>query len=236
MEYTYQLSGSAPIIKRYQIGATMATAGVPVTANPDTTGGLALATTIAAVLCVGVTVDAATLSIVQTSDGADPERTVGVIVNPSAVYKARLSGGATANTALGTLAETLGDATGLLVTFATASNAMDNGSIWGYTGANAGYGRKNITGATTTAVPQIPFPVDIAIGDTFIQLPFWTCSDHYVQLTTLLNQVDGSVDTDTDNANFRVIDIDVKPAGDSGTTNSSVFLVVADHMFNGFAA
>jgi len=51
-----------------------------------------------------------------------------------------------------------------------------------------------------------------------------------------LNQVDGSVDTDTDNANFRVIDIDVKPAGDSGTTNSSVFLVVADHMFNGFAA
>ena len=236
MEFHYQLCGGAPIIRRYQAGATMATAGVPVTANPDTTGGLALATTTAAVLCVGVTVDTATLVTAQQTDGSDPERTVGVIISPLAVFKAKLSGGATANTALGTLAETLGDATGLLVTFATASNAMDNGSIHGYTGANAGYGRKNITGATTTAVPHVAFPADIAIGDTFIQLPFWYCSDHYVQLTTLLNQVDGSVDTDTDNANFRVVDLDVRASNDSGTTNSSVHLIIADHMFNGFAA
>jgi hypothetical protein len=236
MEYHYQLAGGAPIIKRYQAGATMATAGVPVTANPDTTGGLALATTTAAVLCVGVTVDTATLVTAQQSDGSDPERTVGVIVNPFAVFRARLSGGATANTALGTLTETLGDTTGLLVTFAAATNAMDNGSIWGYTGANAGYGRKNITGATTTAVPHVAFPADSAIGDTFIQLPFWYCSDHYVQLTTLLNQIDASVDTDTDNANFRVVDLKVRPSAQDGTTTSWADVIVADHMFNGYAA
>lgn len=237
MEFAYNLNGgTGPFIKKYQAGVTMATAGVPVTANPDTTGGLALATTTAAVLCVGVTLDTNTLVTAQQSDNSDPERLVSVIINPFAVYRAKLSGGATENTALGTLTETLGSATGLLVTFATASNAMDNGSIWGYSGANPGIGRKNITGTTTTAVPHVAFPQDIAIGDTFIQLPFWYCSDHYVQLTTALSQVDASVDTDTDNANFRVVELDVRDASDSGTTNSFVYLVVADHMFNGYAA
>lgn len=234
MEFAYSLDGSStPFIKRYQVNATLSTPGIPVIpGGTGGTNGVAAATTTAAVNLVGVTLDTTTYVSSQQTDGSDCRRTVSVVINPLAVYRAKLIGGATANTALGTVTNSTASTTGTVVTYsATATNAMDEGTIFCYSGANAGQYRKNLTGITASATVGVPFNQDIAVGDVFIQLPFFPTESQYPQLSTNLDQVDGSVDTDTDNANFRVVELDLRDVTDSGLTNSFVYLIGYDSLF-----
>src|SRR3990167_6650343 len=143
MEFSYSFSGSTAIVKKYQIGEAMATAGVPVEIETlANTHGVLLAETTTCADCLGVTQDAApTRNTAQQTDNSDPAVYVSVIINPDAVWKAKMSGGSTSNTAITTQTNTVESTDGLLTTLALGT-AYDDGYIWGYTGANAGVLRK----------------------------------------------------------------------------------------------
>jgi hypothetical protein len=70
-----------------------------VTKGGANTKGVIAATTTAAVGCLGCTLDTATYQAGQNTDNAtDQAAYVSVIINPQAVWRAKLSGGATENT------------------------------------------------------------------------------------------------------------------------------------------
>lgn len=75
-------------------------------------------------------------------------------------------------TALTTLTETTGDATGLTITHAAGAvedAADDMSTIYCRTGANKGLYRVVTTGGTDAQVCTVAFPYAIAIGDTFVR-------------------------------------------------------------------
>lgn len=218
MFYVSNFSGSAPVRKRLQIGEAMATKGVPVLVGGAAKVGVVLASTTAAADLVGITDSAQdTLVTAQQSDNSDPARRVSVIISPDAVYKAKLSGGATSGTDLAAKQVITASADGLTVTtgFDYSSPTMDEGTIHCIKGANAGVTRKITSVGATAATVILAFPNDIAVGDQFIHLPFHPGEDQFVQLTTSLDEVNATVAVDTDNNNFRVIGLELNGVGDS---------------------
>ena len=237
MEFAYLLGGGAPVIKKYQIGEAMATAGVPVIAEAGiTTAGLALAGTTANANLVGVTLDSqATLVTAQQTDNSDPERVVTVIVNSDAVWKAKLSGGAGTDTALTLRTVTLASTNGLLVTTGDDFNGtdFDGGALWGFSGANAGLLRRISATAATSATVIVAFTNDTAVGDNFLRSGPFEAQDEGVALTTALSQVNAETAHVNGNDNFRVIEGIYGDISDSGQTNSFVFLIGLDHLYGG---
>ena len=146
MEYAFAFSGGSPIIKKYQIGEAMADGGVPVLVGGAGNAGLSLASTTAASDLVGITSNPQdTLVTAQQSDNSDPAREISVIINPDAVYRAKLSGGATSGTDLTAHTVTTASATGLVVTASGStfdSPELDEGTIHCISGANVGITRK----------------------------------------------------------------------------------------------
>lgn len=106
------LSGGAPVIKSYQVNATFANAGVPALVSAAGEAGIDLPTTTGAVDMVGVTLDTATYSTTQ----GDAEALVRVIINPDAILKMRMSGGATTGTSLTLQEVTTASAGGTVIT------------------------------------------------------------------------------------------------------------------------
>src|SRR3990167_7397744 len=101
MEFTYDLSGgSTAIVKKYQVAATNTTIGRPYLKTADGGTGIVVATVSGAVDFIGVNIDTAgTYVAAQQSDNSDTARMQSIIINPLAVYRAKLCGGA-ANEAL----------------------------------------------------------------------------------------------------------------------------------------
>lgn len=235
MQLAYLLgSNQTPIIKKFQVGETMANAGVPVTVAGSGGYGIKLVTTTAAANCVGITMDAVTTNTTQPTDGSDPRRRVSVVVNPNAVLKARLSGGATTGTALSTETENTGTSTGLIAKSGTDFSNFDEGSVFWYTGANAGPTslRKIITGDATDADVGVPWTNDPAVGDKFVVLPFSCMDAQFVQLTSNFLEVDASAAVDANNNNFVPLELEVFGQGDpDGLTASFVYMTIFDHLF-----
>lgn len=235
MEFAYLLTGGAPIVKKFQVGAAMATAGVPVLVGGSGEEGLVLASTTGAADMVGVTIDtAAAPTTSQNSDGSDTATEIAVIVNPLAVYRARLAGSATAGAALTAGVAASANTAGTTIDADTdySSPSMDEGTIFGYSGANAGRARKITSLSSTAAVVTVPFPADIAAGDEFLVVPFTPGENQFVQLTSNLAEVNTAVTIDTDNNNFRVIELGLKAASDNGTANSVAYLVPFDMIWS----
>jgi len=242
MEFGYLLSGGAPIKKQFQVNATLATPGIPVCAGGANNKGVIAGTTVAAVSMVGCTLDTATYQAAQNADNAtDQAALVSVIINPNAVWKGKLCGGATDNTNIPTFAVTTASTSGLSVTATGATDftspQMDEGVIFGYTGANAGIGRKITSTAATVATVITAFPRDTVVGDTFFVVNF-CCSpfgyeSHYPQLTTLLDQIDVTSATDTNNVNFNFVEVQLRDASASGISNSFAWMVSNGHVFSG---
>ncbi len=242
MQYVYSLSGNTtPLKLKFQIGEAMANAGVPVVVGGSNNDGIMLGdTTTASVDLVGITLDTqATLVTAQQSDNSDPSRLVTVIVDPQACFKAKLSGGATENTALTQYDVTTESTDGLTVTTGDSwsSPQYDEGVVWGYDGANAGQARK-ITGTSSTAATVMTaFANDINVGDNFLRAGFAASpvgmEDQFVQLTTALTQINASVQVDTDNNNFRVLELLLRDKADNGVTNSYAIIVPFDSIFAG---
>jgi len=232
MLYKNDLNGSvAPIIHKYQIGEAMATAGVPVEiptlANTD---GVLLCETTTAADVLGVTLDAqATRNTAQQPDNSDPAVYVSVIVNPHALYQATLSGGATSGTALTVYTETAGSADGLTVT-TTLGTAYDDGVVWGYEGANPGILRKVTAVDGSTSTPIVAFPIDIAIGDTFLASTFGPGELAGMQLTSTLEQIDSTADLQSTD-NFRCVRLFGGDIANEGRTKSWALISIFDHLF-----
>lgn len=241
MEFGYLLSGGAPILKKYQVNASLATAGIPVTKGGANSKGVIAATTTAAVGLVGCTLDTATYQAGQNTDNyTDNAASVTVIINPQAVWRAKLCGGATENTALPLFSCTTASATGLSVTSTNATDlsspTMDEGVIFGYDGVNGGIGRKITSVAATVATVITAFPRDNAVGDRYFVVPL--CGSPFgfemsnPQLTTLLTQVDATAAVSLTPVNFNTVEMDLRDSAASGSTNSYVFLVGNGHVFS----
>ena len=232
MEVRGFISGGGPVIKRYQAGTTLSTAGIPVTGSITAATDLAsvepIGASAAAQALVGITLDTTgTVAATGITDSAD--LLVSVVVNPDAIIRAKMSSSATSNTALATTATTAADATGVT---ATGTTTITQGAVFGYTGANAGELRR---ADDTAGSVSINFPKAIANGDTFLAIHGFPCcalasSNMFFDLTTDLTQVLAQTSvTDTDN--FVCIDLEMNDASEDGINNSYYHLIANDHLF-----
>lgn len=232
MELAYTMSGGKVLLKKYQINATVANAGVPLVIPAGGNAGVVLATTTGAANMVGVNLDTATYVTAQQTDGTSAEREVTVIINPDAVWRAKMSGGATENTALALHAISTASSDGLTLTTGTAwdSPTFDEGVAWGYDGANVGQFRKVTSVSGTAGTVTVAFDRDTVVGDNFLRAPYWPVQTVAVQLTTNLYQADASIAVGT-GAEFKVVDMDLRDNSDSGRTNSFIYIIPTDHVW-----
>jgi hypothetical protein len=233
MKLSVLLTGNAPVVKKFQVAATNVTVGVPYCyPTLADTDGVVLAATTTCVDALGVSVDApGTRQTAQQSDGSDPARYVTLIVNPGALYRARLSGGATTGTALSPLTNTVASTTGLLTTLGLGT-AYDDGYIWGYDGANAGILRKVTAVGGTNETPIIAFPQDIAVGDRFLAATFGPGEDAGIQLTTTLDEINATADLQATD-NLRCVSFYQKDLSGDGTLKSYAEIMLIDHVYSG---
>jgi hypothetical protein len=235
MEFAYDLSGgSTAVLKKYHVAATNAVVGRPYTKTVDGGVGVVLGTTTAQVDYIGVNVDApGTYAAAQNSDGSENAKTVTLIINPLAVYKARLSGGATDGTALTARTVTTAQTDGLTVVhsgYDSSSPDMDEGTIWGYTGANSGIARKITGGANGTTTVILAFPRDSAVGDQYLLAPIHPTRSIVAQLTTNCTEVDASAAISGDGTSV-VTEMLLNDLAGEGTRTSYAFIQFADSLF-----
>ena len=227
MEFAYLLGGGAPVMKKFIVeGGGTVNAGIPVISNMEAANaeGVAQCTTTAAVGCLGLAVDTASSTASQLASGADNAGYVSVIVNPDACYRAKLSGGAAADTAIAVVSAAQTASTdGLTVTSAT-----DEFTVWGYTGTNAGVVRRCSSAATVI----LAFPRDIASLDTFLQTStVFAEATQWPTLCTELTQIDATAAVAGSNDNFTVVEHLLRDASRDGNVNSYAILTSADHAF-----
>ena len=193
---SHMLTGGAPIPVERQIGETMYGGQLAMTGLVGKAGGhiqIADAATEAvednqALLGVvsapvsdgvysstykslGVTYDTSLANVLANTDKKPAQMLMFDIIPNITVIKGSLVN-ATFGTALQTLTETTGDATGLTVTHSgeTLSDALDSyATIYCRTGANRGQYRVVTNCGTGAQVMTVAFPYAIAIGDTFVR-------------------------------------------------------------------
>ena len=198
MEFAYDLSGgSTTVLKKYQVAATNTTLGVPYLQNAGSGGtGIVLATTTGAADFVGVNVDVAgTYVAAQQSDNSDTQRLTTIIVNPNAVYRCLLSGGATSGTALTLYTAVSGGSDGLTIVMdsSVASPDMDETYFFCLSGTNASKKRKCTSTSSTTATFIVAWPLDVVAGDTFISAGMTPTQTAALTFTTDLTGVNAAL-------------------------------------------
>ena len=184
------ISGGSPIVKRYQVSATVSNAGIPLIGAAEGGSGVQNATTTSLAHMVGIAVDKATYSTTQlgnTSGGggglgaqgaagggaSTAAAYVGVIINSDMLITARLCQGATSGTALTEYTNTSASSGGTVWTAAVGTNTMVDGSVWAATGANVGQSRIVTSWSSNTSLTvTVPFDYAIAVNDTFYECPY----------------------------------------------------------------
>lgn len=219
------LSGSAVILKKFKLGATVATAGIPVIADlTNDYGEVIPATTTSMANTPGLGIDTGTYSATQ----GQTEGVVTVIVNPDLVVRSRLSGGATEGTNLVLLSNTSANGAGTTITdgdVGTASTA--GGIVWCLSGNNVGLSRVITTfNSGANIVVTVPFPRTIAVGDTFVQSPLGRGgSGGNMQLTSAFYETDNTIVVGNGGeANF--FDLEM-----NGVADSYILFLFNDHLF-----
>lgn len=238
MDFAYDLSGgSTAILKKYQVAATNTVLGIPYLRTAGAGGtGLVQGTTGGVANAVGVNIDAAgTYVTAQQTDNSDTARLTSIILNPHAVYRMLMTQGATNGTALTLRTVTTASADGLTVTTAESwtGTEYDEGTVWCYSGANAGKVRKITSTSATAGTVIVAFPFDIAVGDTFIRVPWQPTQTITLQLSTNLDQADASIAVAT-GGTWDIVELIAGDIGNAGQTNSYVFAMFQDHIFNGY--
>jgi hypothetical protein len=241
--FDYDFYGSVPVVKKFQFGVTLTTVGIPFTVPASNTAGVVIGTTTTATDLVGISIDKGTVATTQaaqstfsTTQGtgaSSAERVVSLIVNPFAVWAFKMSGGSTSDTVLASQTVTTASSGGTAITTAAewSSPTFDEGVTWGYTGANAGRFRKVTSVSSTAGTVTIPFDVATVVGDVFLRAPYWPMQTVTIQLTTTLEQADASIAVGT-GAPFRVVELRLRDATDSGNVNSFVLAVSNSHALN----
>ena len=232
MEFVGLMSGGAPLLKSYQVDATISNVGVPLLVDTAGEAGLNLATTTSATNMVGINLDTVTYTTTQGTGANSAERKVRVIINPDILLRMRMSGGSTSGTSLALQTTSAASSGGTTVTTGTtwAAPTYDEGVVWGYDGANAGQVRKITSVSTTAGTVTIPFDNAIASGDNFIRAPYWFNSTTTVQLTSDLTEADATIAVGT-GAAFRVVDMELGDIGSEGRDKSYIVAVPTSHIY-----
>lgn len=230
MQIHGHLYGGTPILKKLQIGEALSLAGLPLIASAlADADGVMRASTTAAAEAIGISLDAQpTRNTAQQTGDADPAVYVTVNVRPDQIVTGRLSGGATAGTALPEFTNSVASTNGLLIT-AAFGTAYDDGYAWGATGANAGRLRKIQGAVDTTATPIIAFPSDIAVGDLFYAATFGPYEDAGIQLTSNLAEINAAGDNQS-GTNFRCMALRQLAKAAGGALGSFAELIFTDHI------
>lgn len=176
----YILGGGAPVIKKFMVGATpnFAVAGAPAIVAATTDAGVVPQSAGTVGQTVGLALDTATYTTSQATVLASGAPQVSVVVNPDAVYRLRVSGGATPGTALTKITNSVASTGGTLITITTGDVVPNNptvldGTVICLSGNNVGLRRRITTVSATAITVLIPFPYTIAVGDTFLALPYF---------------------------------------------------------------
>jgi len=210
MKLAYLLNSGAPLILRYKVASTFATAGGYATNAIGSGAGVVLGLVTTAADQVGSNLDTATYSTTQ----GDAEGVVSILISPDAVYQIRMGRSATAGTALQVTTNSAAETAGTIITITTGDDApnspeKDEGTIACISGANLGQSRKiTTTGSATAYTVLVPFENDIAAGDQFLAVP-WTPADvagNNVQLTTNLTEARQDIAVGT-GADLRIVEL-----------------------------
>lgn len=232
MELAYTMSGAAPLMKKYQVNATVSRAGVPLVIPGAGNAGVVLATTTGAADMVGVNLDTATYVTAQQTDGSSAKRQITLIVNPDAVWRMLMTQGATNNTALTLYDVTTASTDGLEITTGDdfSSPTYDEGYAWGYDGANAGASRKITSVGAASFTVTVAFDRDTTIGENFMVCPYSPIQGTTIQLSTTLDQANAAIAVGT-GAQFKTVELDLRDISMEGRTNSYVLAVSGDHVW-----
>ncbi len=177
----YIISGAAPLVKKYFVAAgtpDFTVAGCPANASATTTAGVAPTAAGTSGLYAGLSLDTATYTTSQATVLASGPGVVSLVVNPDAALRFRISGGATAGTALTTITNSVASTGGTAITITTGDAApnsptMLDGTVICIKGSNVGIRRKITTVSATVCTVVVPFPYTIAVGDVFVMVPFF---------------------------------------------------------------
>lgn len=235
MRVSQLISSPKILLMEFPIGVSVANVGVPLVAPGNGEAGLMVCTTTAIDNMVGLAHNVGTYATAQQSDGSDPAAFISVIVNPDAILEAKLSGSATDDTALTSRDVTTASTTGQAITTGDdwSSPTMDEGVVWGISGANVSQYRKITSVSTTAATVTVAFRYDTAVGDLFSYAPIFPGEDHTVTLTTNLTQVRQDAAVATNTGALRCIGVHLRDAGNDGLTNSYGLFVSGNHVFGG---
>ena len=227
----YTLSGNAPVIKRFKVGATIA-AGHGVLERSG--AGIAAQTTTSLADAVGMSIDLGTYTTSQAASMV--EGVSSVIINPDAVYRSLMVSAATGNTRLALTTNSSASAGGTVITITTGDAApnspeMAGGLAYCVSGNNVGETRVITATAATTATVTVPFRYAIAAGDTFVLVP-WSApgtSSATATFTTDLLAVRGD-QAGTGTATLQVADVEIDVNDPRG--NSKLLWLINDHVYN----
>lgn len=234
MDWAYDLSNaSVATLRKFQVAATNTVLGRIYLKVASSGSGVVLGGATDATDFVGINIDAAgTYVTAQQTDSADTARLTTLSIGPLAVYKARLSGGATDGTALTARTVTTASTDGLVITtsaYDPNSPDMDEGVVWGYTGANAGKARKITSTAANAATVTVAFPNDTAVGDTFLFAPFSPLSTIIAQSTTNSTELDATAAISGD-CECIVVEMLLGDSAGEGLTQSYAYIQFADSL------
>lgn len=233
MEFVGLMSGGAPVIKKHQVSASLSRVGIPLLAVAASEAGVNLPSTTDITDMLGCNLDLATYATAQVAGGS-PEALCSIILNPDAIWKILMSGGAASGTAEGTLTVTSASTDGLTITTGSewSSPTYDEGLAWCVSGANAGQKRKVTSVSSTAGTLTVAFAQDIAVGDVFSRAPLYPLSVQTVTLTTELDEFRQDVAVASNTAKFCCIEIDPNAwLGMAGGRPFGLFLAV-DHILN----
>lgn len=158
-----------------------------------------------------------------------------IVNHPLQICRFRIAGGATSGAGLpvspttpaNVLVNSTADATKLIVTdVGLGAVSMAGGLIKGRTGANGGQVRRLVTHTTGPPIDErveVAFVNPIAVGDTFIRVPY-SKAGATVQLTTDLTEANGLIATGT-GAALKVMNVVI----DEATDTAWVDCLFADH-------
>lgn len=226
-----RLSGGAPTVKRYQISASATRAGIPFLVSAANGAGVAAGTTTSAANLVGISYDTATYATAQVASGS-PVATVALAIDIDLILQIVMSGGAASGTAETTRAVTTASSTGLAVTTATdwSSPELDEGRIWGVTGANIGQARKITSTSSTAATVTVAFDNDTVVGDTFGYAPTNPMGTATLTLMTELDEFRQDVAVATNTAAY--VCIEMNPNDWLGKGRPFGLFVPNDHLLS----
>ena len=222
----------------YKIDATTVAGAIGLRSTATNSAGEVVdATTTGAVNAIGVYSEAVTYTATPTGPlGATPEGIVRMINHPFQIIEFEIAGSA-AGIALATaspaniLVEESGDTTNDTVTDdAVGTISMAGGLIKGRRGANAGQLRRiSVHTNNASTEVEVDFVNDIAVGDSFIRVPY-SKAGIAIQLTTDLIEADGVVATGT-GAEFNIYDVIIDEVRDIAW----VLAICRSHYFNALA-